>query len=83
MKESIYLAGAVRTPIGRFNGGLASVPAASLGAGVLRESLRRAAVLPGAVDEVIFGNVVGAGQGQNVARQVAISGTVRGPAAIR
>ncbi|MGB6220268.1 thiolase family protein [Haloferula sp.] len=74
MKENVYLAGAVRTPIGRFNGGLAEVSAAELGASVLRESLRRADVAPEMIDEVIFGNVVSAGQGQNLARQVTIRG---------
>ena len=74
MNESVYLAGAVRTPIGRFNGGLAGISAAELGATVLRESLSRAGVPPQAVDEVIFGNVISAGQGQNLARQVTIHG---------
>ena len=74
MKESVYLAGAVRTPIGRFNGGLAEVSAAELGASVLRESLRRAGIAPEMIDEVIFGNVGSSGQGQNLARQVTIRG---------
>ncbi len=74
MSESVYLAGPIRTPIGRFNGGLASVSPAMLGAIVLRESLKRAGVAPEAIDEVIFGNVISAGQGQNLARQVTIHG---------
>lgn len=72
MNSPVYLAGAVRTPIGVFGGALATVPAAALGSLVVRASLARAGMSEGRVDEVLFGNVVGAGLGQNVARQVSI-----------
>jgi acetyl-CoA C-acetyltransferase len=62
----------VRTPIGRFLGTLSSVAATELGAKVVAEAVRRAGVEPDAVDEVIMGNVVGAGLGQNPARQAAL-----------
>ena len=67
----IVLAAPVRTPIGRFGGGLASVPAPELGAIALQESLRRSGVPPEAVSEVIFGNARSAGVGPGPARQVA------------
>jgi len=63
---------AVRTPIGSFNGTLADVPAPDLGALVIKEALNRAKVQPDQVDEVIFGNVLQAGLGQNPARQAMI-----------
>ncbi|MBI4575930.1 MAG: acetyl-CoA C-acetyltransferase [Planctomycetes bacterium] len=72
MPTEAVIAAAVRTPIGRFLGGLKEVPAARLGAVAVREALRRSGVPPEAVEEVILGNVVGAGLGQNPARQAAI-----------
>jgi acetyl-CoA C-acetyltransferase len=71
MKE-VVIASAVRTPIGSFNGGLASFSAAELGAMTIAEAVKRAQVQPDQVNEVIFGNVLQAGLGQNVARQCAI-----------
>ncbi|MFO0867459.1 MAG: acetyl-CoA C-acyltransferase [Pirellulales bacterium] len=71
MAEAVILSG-VRTPIGSLGGVLAEVSAAELGALCVRESLQRAGVPSEAVDEVILGNVVGAGQGQNPARQATI-----------
>jgi acetyl-CoA C-acetyltransferase len=71
MKQVVIVA-AARTPIGSFNGALASVPAPRLGAVVVAEVLRRAGVSPDAVDEVILGNVLPAGEGQAPARQAAI-----------
>lgn len=62
---------AVRTPIGKFLGAFADVPATRLGAIAIREALRRAGIEPDLVDEVFMGNVVGAGLGQNPARQAA------------
>ncbi len=62
----------MRTPIGGFLGVLAEVPAPVLGSTAVKESMRRAGVAADQVDEVIMGNVVGAGLGQNVARQAAI-----------
>ena len=72
MAMDIVLAGAVRTPIGGFGGALAEVPAPALGSAAARAAMERAGIKPDAVDEVIFGNVVSAGLGQNVARQVSI-----------
>ena len=65
---------AVRTPVGKFQGGLASFSATDLGAIVVREAVRRAGIEPGLVDECIMGNVVSAGLGQAPARQAAIKG---------
>jgi len=72
MLKQVYIAGAARSPIGAFSGALAEVAAPVLGGAVVKAALRRAAVPDDAVDEVIFGNVVSAGLGQNVARQVTI-----------
>ena len=69
--EAVIVAG-VRTPIGTMNGALAAVPAAQLGATVIKAVLERAGVPADRVDEVIMGNVVQAGQGQNPARQATI-----------
>jgi len=63
---------ACRTPIGRFLGGIASLPAPQLGALVVREAVRRAGVADATVDEVIMGNVLQGGVGQAPARQAAI-----------
>ena len=65
---------AVRTPVGRFQGGLAAFSAPQLGAKVVAEAARRAGVGPASVDEVIMGNVIQAGLGQNPARQAALGG---------
>ena len=75
MKE-VVIVSAVRTPIGSFNGGLASFSAAELGGMTIAEAVRRAQIKPEQVDEVIFGNVLQAGLGQNVARQCAIKAGV-------
>src|SRR5216110_315889 len=63
---------ACRTPIGRYLGGLSPVPGPRLGALVIREAMRRAAVPDDVVDEVIMGNVLQGGEGQAPARQAAI-----------
>lgn len=70
MRE-VVLAGAVRTAIGAFGGTLAQTPARNLGAVVIREALRRSGIDGAQVDEVLFGCVLQAGLGQNVARQAA------------
>jgi acetyl-CoA C-acetyltransferase len=70
--NDVYLVGSVRTPIGTFGGAFEPVPAPALGSIVARTALTRAGIANDQVDEVIFGNVVSAGLGQNVARQVAI-----------
>jgi len=71
MKE-VVIVSAVRTAIGSFGGGLKDVPAVDLGALVIKEAVRRAGVKPELVDEVIMGNVLQAGLGQNPARQAAV-----------
>ncbi|MBZ8141619.1 acetyl-CoA C-acyltransferase [Rubrivivax gelatinosus] len=68
----IVIASAARTAIGSFNGSLASLEAADLGIVAIRAALERAGVEPGAVDEVILGQVLAAGQAQNPARRAAI-----------
>ena len=72
MLKNVYLAGGVRTPHGSFGGSLANVPAAQLGATVVKGTLGAAKVSPDSVDEVYMGNVIGAGLGQNIARQSSI-----------
>ena len=69
--NEVVIASACRTPIGKFQGALTSFSAPQLGSLALAEALRRADVEPGAVDEVIMGNVLSAGLGQNPARQAA------------
>ena len=73
MRESVIVS-AVRTPTGRFLGVLKELTAPQLGALVVAEAVRRAAVDPHIVDECIMGNVVTAGLGQNPARQAALRG---------
>jgi acetyl-CoA C-acetyltransferase len=70
--EEIVIVGAARTAIGKFGGTLAKMPAADLGALVIRDVLKRAGVQPDQVSEVIMGQVLAAGVGQNPARQAAI-----------
>jgi acetyl-CoA C-acetyltransferase len=70
---NVFITGAVRTPIGDLNGALASVSAVELGCIASWESLARAGVGPEQIEEAIFGNVLQAGQGQNPARQIAMS----------
>src|SRR5262245_41874688 len=74
--EDIVIVGAARTPVGSFNGTLASVPAHTLGEVAIRAALDRAKVAPADVDEVIMGQVLTAGEGQNPARQAAIAAGV-------
>ncbi|MCF6459907.1 acetyl-CoA C-acetyltransferase [Clostridium sp. Cult3] len=71
MRE-VVIVSAVRTPIGAFGGSLKDVSAVNLGTIAVKEALKRANIEPNMVDEVIFGNVLQAGLGQNVARQVSI-----------
>jgi acetyl-CoA C-acetyltransferase len=70
--REVVIVGAARTPIGSFLGSLAPVPAPRLGAVAIRAALQRAGLEPGAVDEVVMGNVLQAGEGQAPARQAAI-----------
>ena len=71
MDQAVILS-AVRTPIGKFQGGLAPLSATQLGAKAVAEAVRRAGIEPKAVDEIIMGNVVQAGLGQNPARQAGL-----------
>jgi acetyl-CoA C-acetyltransferase len=70
--EEVVIVGAVRTAIGKFSGSLAKVPASDLGAAVIRELLAKSGVKADQVSEVILGQVLTAGVGQNAARQAAI-----------
>jgi acetyl-CoA C-acetyltransferase len=71
---SAVILSAVRTPVGKFLGGLSPISAPQLGAKVVAEAVKRSGVDPSAVDEVVMGNVVQAGLGQNPARQAALYG---------
>ncbi|MHB9943744.1 acetyl-CoA acetyltransferase [Clostridium sporogenes] len=71
--KNVVIASAVRTPIGKFGGTLKSVSAIELGSIVIKEALKRAKVKPEDVDEVIMGNVLQAGLGQNSTRQSAVA----------
>jgi acetyl-CoA C-acetyltransferase len=72
MPGEIVIVSAARTAVGSFNGAFATIPAHELGAAAITEALKRAKVDAGEVDEVILGQVLAAGQGQNPARQAAI-----------
>jgi acetyl-CoA C-acetyltransferase len=72
--ENPVILSAVRTPVGKFQGGLASFSAPELGGKVVAEAARRADLEPRQIDEAILGNVVQAGLGQNPARQAALKG---------
>jgi acetyl-CoA C-acetyltransferase len=72
-RNTIYVIGAARTPIGKMMGGLATIPATEVGATAIRAALERSQVPPSAVDEVIMGQVVQAGAGQAPARQASIA----------
>ncbi|CAJ1391341.1 MAG: acetyl-CoA C-acetyltransferase [Roseitalea sp.] len=71
--EPIVIASAARTPVGSFNGSFANVPAHELGATAIKGALERAGVDPADVDEVIMGQILAAGEGQNPARQAAMA----------
>ena len=71
--EDVVIVSAARTPVGSFNGALSSVPAHTLGEVAIRAALDRAHVPPADVDEVIMGQVLTAGEGQNPARQASIT----------
>ncbi|MEH6717647.1 MAG: acetyl-CoA C-acetyltransferase [Aurantimonas endophytica] len=70
--QSVVIVGAARTPVGAFNGAFADVPAHELGAAAIRAALQRAGVEAAEVDEVIMGQILTAGEGQNPARQAAM-----------
>ena len=73
MKDDIVIVSAARTPVGAFNGALSSLPAHELGKIAIQEALKRAGVEGAKVSEVIMGQILTAGQGQNPARQASIS----------
>ena len=70
--NDVYILSAARTPIGKFGGGLSTVPATDLGATAIRAAVQRAAIEPERVDEVFMGQVIQAGAGQAPARQAAL-----------
>ncbi len=72
-KEAVVIAGAARTPVGSFGGGLSSLPAHTLGQAAIEAALSRAQVSAGDVSEVILGQILTAGAGQNPARQASIA----------
>ena len=71
MKE-VVIVSAVRTPIGNFNGSLSSFSSVELGVIAAKEAINRAGILPEIIDETIVGNILTAGAGQNIARQIAV-----------
>ncbi|MDD2216038.1 MAG: acetyl-CoA C-acetyltransferase [Eubacteriales bacterium] len=75
MKE-VVIVSAARTPIGSYGGTLKNTPAVTLGAIAVKEAIKRAGITPDTVDELVFGNVLQGGLGQNVARQVAIAAEI-------
>jgi acetyl-CoA C-acetyltransferase len=72
--NDVYVLSAARTPIGKFGGGLSTVPATQLGAVAIRAAVQRAGIAPERVDEAIMGQVIQAGAGQAPARQAALKG---------
>jgi acetyl-CoA C-acetyltransferase len=73
MKDDIVIVSAARTPVGAFNGAFASLPAHELGKVAIKAALDRAGVEAPQVSEVIMGQILTAGQGQNPARQASIA----------
>ena len=73
MKDDIVIVSAARTPVGAFNGAFANVPAHELGRTAIHAALERAGVEGDRVSEVIMGQILTAGQGQNPARQASIN----------
>ena len=72
MKDDIVIVGAVRTPVGAFNGAFANLPAHDLGKVAIKAAIDRAGVEPSRVSEVILGQILQAGEGQGPARQASI-----------
>jgi acetyl-CoA C-acetyltransferase len=73
MQDDIVIVSAARTPVGAFNGAFANLPAHELGKVAIKAALERAGVEPGRVSEVIMGQILSAGEGQNPARQASIA----------
>src|SRR6266404_4214788 len=76
MSDDVVIVSAARTPVGSFNGAFAATPAHMLGAIAVKEAMTRAKVEGDEVDEVILGQVLSAGEGQNPARQAAMAAGV-------
>lgn len=74
--RKVVIASAARTPIGKFGGSFRSLSAVDLGVVAAKEAIKRAKIDPSMIDEVIIGNVISAGLGQNVARQVSVGAGV-------
>lgn len=74
--EKVIIAAAKRTPIGRINGALANFSSVDLGTIVTREVIKQANIDPSDVNQVVFGNVIQAGSGQNIARQIEINSNI-------
>src|SRR5438045_312599 len=74
--ESVFIASAVRTPIGKFGGSLAHLSAADLGVLAVQEALQRSGIAPEDVNETIMGHARQAGNGPNVARQISFRSKV-------
>ena len=73
ISDPVVIAGAARTPMGGFQGELSAMSAAELGGVAVKAALEGAGVAPDQVDEIVMGNVLGAGQGQAPARQAAFA----------
>ena len=73
MADDIVIVSAARTPVGAFNGAFANLPAHELGKIAIQAAMTRAGVEPGRINEVIMGQILTAGQGQNPARQASIA----------
>src|SRR5262249_13428198 len=73
MKEGIVIVSAARTPVGSFNGAFANLPGDDLGKVAIKAAMERAGVEPARINEVIMGQILGAGEGQNPARQASIA----------
>ena len=73
MSDDIVIVSAARTPVGSFNGAFANLPAHELGKTAIQAAMQRAGIEPKRVDEVIMGQILTAGQGQNPARQASIA----------
>ncbi|KRQ13218.1 MULTISPECIES: acetyl-CoA C-acetyltransferase [Bradyrhizobium] len=73
MSDDVVIVSAARTPVGSFNGAFATLPAHDLGAVAIKAALERGGIEPGRVSEVIMGQILTAGQGQNPARQASIA----------
>ena len=70
--KKVVIASAARTPVGSFGGAFKTVPAVELGVIAAKEAIKRAGITPDQVDEAVIGNVLQAGLGQNIARQVVL-----------